>query len=631
MDYVGLLVLMPFIGGTLIGIMYLFHLKGFKLSQNTFALLAVWAPIVSGVLGVKLFLQVLEAPEKAITVHFFQWIKVENFSINLSFYVDSLSALMTVFITFIAALIHIYSIGYMNKEEGFGKFFSYMNLFLGSMLVLVLADNPILMFMGWEGVGACSYLLIAYYYEDKENVKAGNKAFIINRIGDFGWVIGMLTLYIFIGDYGFDFVSLNENAIRIPEYTIWFICFFLFIGAMGKSAQIPLYTWLPDAMAGPTPVSALIHAATMVTAGVYMVARFSFLYAEVPSMGEFIAYIGAFTALVAAIIATKQTDIKKILAYSTMSQLGYMFIAVGIGAYSTGIFHVFTHAFFKALLFLGAGAVIYALHHEQNIFKMNNLKTLKMVYFPMLIATLAIAGIPPFAGFFSKDEILLKIFSSGHFTIYVMALVTAGLTSYYMFRLFFVTFHNKEVKHEHIHNPPFIMTSILAILTLGALFSGFAGFPEIFGGGNFLKNFLEPSLTYKNEFQHVSHATEYMLMAAGVGISILGIFIAYKRFYRYSDKELKETAFIKAVKNKFYVDEFYEKTFTEPLVSSSKFIYQKLDKKIIFNVVQKSAEGFNIFSNLYAKTFQKGDAQGYIFYMLATISAIAIYLEGFIK
>ncbi len=632
MGFVSLLVFLPFIGGTLIGVAYLAHLKGFKISQKIFSLLAIWAPLASAYLGAKLFLAVYNDPASAITVKVFQWIEVGDFTINLSFYVDSLSALMTLFVTFIAALIHIYSIGYMNKDEGFAKFFAYMNLFLGSMLMLVLADNPILMFMGWEGVGACSYLLIAFYYKDKANVKAGNKAFIINRIGDFGFVVGMLTLYVVVGKYGFDFASLKANAFLIPEYTIWFITLFLFVGAAGKSAQIPLYTWLPDAMAGPTPVSALIHAATMVTAGVYMVARFSFLYAEVPAVGELIAYVGAFTALVAAIIATKQTDIKKILAYSTMSQLGYMFIAVGIGAYSTGIFHVFTHAFFKALLFLGAGAVIYALHHEQNIFKMNNLKSLKIVYFPMLIATLAIAGIPPFAGFFSKDEILLNTFASGHFLIYAMALITAGLTSYYMFRLFFLTFHNREKSHAHIEQPPLIMTSILVILSVGSVFAGFAGLPEIFGGSNFIKSFLSHSLVYKAEFAHVSHSLEYILMALAIGISLAGIFVAYKRFFRYKEQsELKENALVVAIKNKFFVDEMYERAFVVPLVNTSRFIYGYLDRVIIYKIVQNSAVALNRVSHFYGRVFQNGDVKWYLVYMLGAIAAIAIYLEGLIN
>lgn len=630
MGYISLIPILPFIGGIIIGILYLFSTKGVKISEKTFGILAVIAPFISAVLAIKLFIHML-ADNTPVTVTAFEWINVENFNINISFYVDTLSALMTLFITFIATLIHIYSVGYMQKDEGFGKFFSYLNLFVGSMLILVLADNPVLMFVGWEGVGACSYLLIAFYYKEEENVIAGNKAFIMNRVGDFAFIVGMMLLFWAIGYKGFDYPSLIANAGEIEIATISLITIFFFIGATGKSAQIPLYTWLPDAMAGPTPVSALIHAATMVTAGVYMVARFSFLYSQVENVGLAIAYIGAATALLAAVIALRQTDIKKILAYSTVSQLGYMFIAVGLGAYSTGIFHVFTHAFFKALLFLGAGAVIYALHHEQNIFKMQNLKVIRAVYIPMLLANLAIAGIPPFAGFFSKDEILLKAFESGHYILYGVALFTALLTAYYMFRLFFVTFHGSNKQHEHIHNPPFIMTSILAILTFGAVFAGFAGLPAVFGGSNFLANFLAPSLFYAPvTHEPVSHATEYILMALGTSFSLVGIFIAYKKFYHYKDKEEVKTHTIITIENKFYIDEIYDVVFVKSIHKISFVLHAILDKLIIANIVNISALGFKAASFAYAAIFQNGRIRLYAVFMLLTVSSMAIYLNQFI-
>ena len=372
----------------------------------------------------------------------FTWFKVGDLDITMGFFADPLSSLMLLFVTFIGSLIHIYSIGYMAGDGSFAKFFAYLNLFLGSMLILVLGNGPVVMFVGWEGVGLCSYLLISYYSEEQSNVLAGNKAFIVNRIGDLGFVLGMAFLFWAIGASGFDYLSLKANAHLLTPAMIGLVCLLFFVGATGKSAQIPLYVWLPDAMAGPTPVSALIHAATMVTAGVYMVARFSFLYVEVPAVGLVVAWVGILTALLSAIYGMFQDDIKKILAYSTVSQLGYMFAGVGVAAYSAGIFHVFTHAFFKALLFLGAGSVIYALHHEQNIWKMGGLKTkMPTTYMTMLIGALALSGCPPFSGFFSKDEILYSALATGHTGIWLVGVLVAGMTAYYTFRMIFLVFH----------------------------------------------------------------------------------------------------------------------------------------------------------------------------------------------
>ena len=433
-----IIVVLPFLSALLLAIVYLSDTKANRYTFYT--IVGVGAPAIMTILSLIVGYQLLNGSD---TIHntLFQWIDIGDFNISIAFMADRLSVVMISFITFIGTLIHIYAAGYMKEDEAYGKFFAYFNLFMGSMLLLVLADNPIMMFVGWELVGLSSYLLIGFYHQESANITAANKAFILNRVGDFGFIMALSLLFVNVGDGGFTFEAIAANISTIDPEMLSLIGLLLFVGAMGKSAQIPLYVWLPDAMAGPTPVSALIHAATMVTAGVYMVARYSFLYVEIPDVGLFIASIGAASALFAAIIASYQSDIKKILAYSTMSQLGYMFMAVGLGAYSAGIFHVFTHAFFKALLFMGAGAVIIALHHEQNIFKMGGLKKhLKLVYITMFIATLAISGIPPFAGFFSKDAILVTAFASEHYVIWGVGTLTAMLTAFYMFRMLFTVF-----------------------------------------------------------------------------------------------------------------------------------------------------------------------------------------------
>lgn len=603
---VSLIVFAPFVGGLLLGILYIFNSK-IKLSQTSFAILGVSAPILSSVLSLVLFFSWQE-PFKATL---FSWIFVHNFTVNVSFYIDRLSLLMTVFVTFLAALIHLYSIGYMDKDKGFGKFFSYMNLFLGAMLMLVLADNPLLMFMGWEGVGICSYLLIAFYFTNSQNVKAGNKAFIINRVGDFGFVVGMISLYIAIGAFGFDFLSLEQNINQVTPTLLTFIALALFVGATGKSAQIPLYTWLPDAMAGPTPISALIHAATMVTAGVYMIVRFSFLYSNVPFVLELIGTVGALSALLAAIIATKQTDIKKILAYSTMSQLGYMFSALSGGGYQEAMFHLFTHGFFKALLFLGAGAVIVALHHEQDVFKMGGLRRLKIIYYPMLIATLAISGIFPFAGFFSKDAILMHALLSGNYFIFAVLLFTALLTSYYMFRLFFLVFHGKKSTHK-TEKTPFNMSIVLVVLSFGAVF-----------GGSFSS--LLSSLGFEN--LHASLNAEIFVITASTLAGLIGIFIAYKKFFVYDYKLRSENKFEYLVKNLFFVDKFQELIFVQNLVRMSEFFYGYIDRKIIYKITQKSGSGFRLFGVFYSKKSQDGVANKYAFYMIFVLCVMVIYLK----
>ncbi len=514
--YLGYIPLLPLAGALVVGLMYLATCRGRHISEKIYGLLGCIGPILSFIMALKVFFALLALPaEQRFLVHkAFTWFSVGDLQVSMGFLADPLSALMLLFVTLVGSLIHIYSIGYMAGDEQFGKFFAYLNLFLGSMLILVLGDGPVVMFVGWEGVGLCSYLLISYYSTERENVVAGNKAFIVNRIGDVGFVLGMAFLFWGIGADGFDYLSLKANADHLSAPLGVTVCLLLFIGATGKSAQIPLYVWLPDAMAGPTPVSALIHAATMVTAGVYMVARFSFIYAHVPSAGEVVAWIGILTALLAAIFAMFQSDIKKILAYSTVSQLGYMFAGVGVAAYSAGIFHVFTHAFFKALLFLGAGSVIIALHHQQDIWKMGGLKArLPITYWTMLVGGLALAGCPPFAGFFSKDEILYSALATGHRAIWFIGVLVAGMTAYYTFRMFFVVFHGSprdQHSFDHAQESPKVMTVPLILLAAGSLFAGSANLPAIFGGHQQISHWLAPSLV-----EHHPHG--------GLGLEILAI------------------------------------------------------------------------------------------------------------
>ncbi|WP_297986774.1 NADH-quinone oxidoreductase subunit L [uncultured Campylobacter sp.] len=597
---VNIVILAPIIGSLLLGVLYLAR-NGLGLSQGFFAFLGMAGPVASFVAMALLFAQ---SYGNSLNLELFSWLDIAGFSINIGFYLDSLSLVMGLFVAFLGMLIHLYSIGYMDGDEGFGKFFCYMNLFLASMLILVLANNPILMFVGWEGVGVCSYLLIAFYFDDKENVKAGNKAFILNRIGDFGFLIGLIVLYLASSGIKFDYIGLSQ--ISLEPATAIFIAFCFIAGALAKSAQIPLYTWLPDAMAGPTPISALIHAATMVTAGVYMVVRFDFLFAGLTMPVEVLAGIGAAGALFAGIIATKATDIKKILAYSTMSQLGYMFAAL---SYSSGaaMYHLFTHGFFKALLFLSAGAIIIALHHEQNIFKMGNLKSNKALYYPMLFGMLAISGIFPFAGFFSKDAIILGALLSGHYLIFGVLLFTAGLTAYYCFRLFFLVFYSQN-QAPHQHKVPFTMLSVNYLLCLFAL------------GGGFMALFLD--------IPHPSLSVEIVAGVVSMVVSGIGIFIAYKKFYNYKNCEEEMGKFETVVANKFYVDEIYDAVFIKNLKRISHFLRETIDDRILYPLVELSALTFRGFSQIYAKCTQNGLASSYAFYMLFFVCVIIIFSKA---
>ena len=614
-----LIVVLPFLSAFLLALVYLGNTKADRYLFYT--IVGVGVPAIMTVLSFMVGYQLLNGSD---TIHetLLQWIDIGDFNISIAFMADRLSVVMISFITFIGTLIHIYAAGYMKDDEAYGKFFAYFNLFMGSMLLLVLADNPIIMFVGWELVGLSSYLLIGFYHQDSANITAANKAFILNRVGDFGFIMAIALLFVNLGGSGFTFDSIAANISTIDPEMLSLIGLLLFVGAMGKSAQIPLYVWLPDAMAGPTPVSALIHAATMVTAGVYMVARYSFLYVEIPDVGLFIASIGAASALFAAVIASYQSDIKKILAYSTMSQLGYMFIAVGLGAYSAGIFHVFTHAFFKALLFMGAGAVIIALHHEQNIFKMGGLKKhLKLVYITMFIATLAISGIPPFAGFFSKDAILVTAFASEHYVIWGVGTVTAFLTAFYMFRMLFTVFHSQAQEEHKLVPLPNSMTKPLVILAFGSATAGFLGVNEAYGGHSVINTFLNlPDIKL-----HLSHAAEYMIGGLNVILGLLGMGLAYKLFAKDAEEARENSNFKLFAINKFYIDEIYDFIIVKPLIAMSHLIAKVIDPKIFDGFINLNVWAY-LRSAMLFNTLQNGKVRYYALYILVGVSAMSCYM-----
>ncbi|HET9332525.1 MAG TPA: NADH-quinone oxidoreductase subunit L [Gemmatimonadota bacterium] len=558
------------------------------------------------VVSLVLFLDLVgRAPEaRQLTQTLYSWIAAGDFQANIGFLVDPLSATLMLVVTGVGFLIHVYSVGYMHDEDsaGFARYFTYLNLFTFAMLLLVMADNFLLLFVGWEGVGLCSYLLIGFWFKDRDNATAGKKAFIVNRVGDFGFLLGIFLIFGSFGSVAFADVFPTAASVLAPggDLAFW-ICLFLFVGAVGKSAQIPLYVWLPDAMAGPTPVSALIHAATMVTAGVYMVARSHALYDLAPDVLAIVAGIGAATALYAATIGLVQTDIKKVLAYSTISQLGYMFLGVGVAAYAAGIFHLVTHAFFKALLFLGAGSVIHALHGEQDLRRMGGLKPIMPVtYWTMLAATLAIAGIPPLAGFFSKDEILWRAWDAGHPVLWALGFVTAGLTALYMFRLFFLTFHGPfrgtAEQRQHAHESPASMTVPLAVLGVLSVIGGWIGIPpaigELLGGvPNAIEAWLAPVfLSAHGEAGHAAEAhavppAEYALMAASVAVATLGILAARHLWLARPEVPQRIAARFQVpytiLRNKYWVDELYDALVVRPYNALSRFAWRIVDEGLI--------------------------------------------------
>ncbi|MFZ2905112.1 MAG: NADH-quinone oxidoreductase subunit L [Cyclobacteriaceae bacterium] len=596
------------------------------------SVIACGSVFASFAISLALFIILLTSPEGTLfEVTLFNWISAGGFSASFSFLVDPLSSLMLLIITGVGFLIHVYSIGYMHGDEGYNRFFSYLNLFVFFMLLLVMGSNYLLMFVGWEGVGLCSYLLIGFWFKNQDYNNAANKAFIMNRIGDLGLIIGVILIFVNAGSLQYGDVFAKATSIDTTVITL--ITVLLFIGAMGKSAQIPLYTWLPDAMAGPTPVSALIHAATMVTAGIYMVARNNVLYSLSPIALDLVLYTGLITALFAATIAIAQNDIKKVLAYSTVSQLGLMFVALGLGAYATGIFHMATHAFFKALLFLGAGSVIHALHHEQDIRKMGGLrKYLPITFITFLIGVLAISGIPPFAGFFSKDEILANAF--GHsYLVWGVAAFASLLTSFYMFRLLFLTFYGTPRAGEHamahIHESPYSITLPLIALAVLSFAGGFMGVPEALGGSHWLSEFLSPVFAGSAsliEHHHLDHATEYALMGTIVVLTLVMIGMAYAIYVRKNSVPAPEDTKLGGLHNtiyrKYFIDEIYHAIVVKPLYWLSHafdIFIEKLGIDRVINGLGSSVEEGS-------KTFRLLQSGRIGFYIFAMVIGIIVLL-----
>lgn len=616
-----LLLLAPFVG--FLSNVFL----GKQFGRTGSGVLGTLAVVASFIATVIFFFQ-LNSTGKAIpTIHLFDWIAMGKFNIGFDILLDQLSLLWLLFVTGIGSLIHLYSISYMHDDENAHKFFSYLNLFVFFMIMLVVGSNLLIMFIGWEGVGLCSYLLIGFWYKNQDYNDAAKKAFIMNRIGDLGFLIG-----IFIIGYLFntlDFVTLKQAIIagkgtaNVALIGTAALC--LFIGASGKSAQIPLYTWLPDAMAGPTPVSALIHAATMVTAGIFMITRLNFLFDLAPDVKMIIAVVGVLTALVAAAIGLVQNDIKKVLAYSTVSQLGLMFLALGLGAYEVAVFHVITHAFFKACLFLGSGSVIHALHGEQDMRNMGGLrKVMPITFITMLISTLAISGIFPFAGFWSKDEILLTAFH-GNTVLWVLGSIASIMTAFYMFRLMFLTFFGEfrgtEEQKHHLHESPALITAPLIVLAALAAIGGAINLP----GSNWLNHYLAP-LFNGHEAHHLDN-TAYMLMGIATVGALIGIGIAYSMYI--SKKQVPEAddkiqGLHKILANKFYLDEIYMAVIVKPIYAFSKFSRDYIEKGLASIVF-----GFGTVADslaLQGKKLQNGNIGFYLFAFVFGLCSIVYYL-----
>ncbi|MBW3660852.1 MAG: NADH-quinone oxidoreductase subunit L [Gemmatimonadetes bacterium] len=591
----------------------------------------------------------LPAGERELHQTVYEWLVGGGFGAPVAFLVDPLSMTMVLVVTGVGFLIHVYSVGYMHDEDerGFARYFTYLNLFTFAMLLLVMADNFLLMFVGWEGVGLCSYLLIGFWFADRDNAEAGKKAFIVNRIGDFGFLIGIFLVFSTFGSVAFaDVLPAAGAALTVGGTLAFWIALFLFLGAVGKSAQIPLYVWLPDAMAGPTPVSALIHAATMVTAGVYMVARLHPIYQMAPSALAIVAGIGAATALFAATIGLVQNDIKKVLAYSTISQLGYMFLGVGVAAFTAGIFHLVTHAFFKALLFLGAGSVIHALHGQQDMRYMGGLKSgMPITYWTMLAATLAISGIPPFAGFFSKDDILWRTWDAGHPLLWAIGFVTAGLTAVYMFRLFFLTFHGKfrgtDEQAEHVHESPPSMAVPLAVLGVLSLIGGWIGIPAALGDplgglGNAFEGWLAPVFErgeVAGELHPAVPPIEYGLMAASVAIATLGLLAAWWLYVRNQrlpeELSLRFRAAYTVLRNKYWIDEAYTLFVVRPFNALSAFAWRVVDDGLIDGLAVMGTGRLVRFGSGVASRWETGYVPGYVLVFFGgALAILAYYLLG---
>ena len=605
-----LLWLIPVIPGVGAAINGLF---GKRLGKRLSGLLACGSVAASFLIALGFFFTVFLAEGGAsarVEQSLFSWIP--SMGVDWAYRLDSLSMLMTLVVTGIGLLIHIYSLGYMSHDAGFSRFFAYLNLFTFFMLNLVLGANMLLLFIGWEGVGLCSYLLIGFWFERPAAAAAGKKAFIVNRIGDAGFIMAVFLTFVTFGTLDFYGVMGQISASDMHGEVLTAIGVLLFVGAAGKSAQIPLYVWLPDAMEGPTPVSALIHAATMVTAGVYMVARSGVLFSHAPAAMALVATVGALTAIFAASIALFQTDIKKVLAYSTVSQLGYMFLGAGVGAFAAAIFHLMTHAFFKACLFLGSGSVIHAMEHAehasggrrhytemQDMRNMGGLvRAMPRTAYTFMIATVAIAGIPPLAGFFSKDEILWKTFEHGHFALWGLAAAAAAMTAFYMSRQVIMTFWGKfrggAEMEKHLHESASSMTVPLIILAAGSVVAGFVGVPAALGGANRIEHFLEPAIYAGGHgpapIPHASYAVEYALMALSVALAAAGIWFAYRR-YRAGptrDSALAGSGLYRTLLNKYYVDEIYDATAVNGTLRGGEGLY-RFDQKVVDGAVNGSA------------------------------------------
>ena len=616
--YIYLVPLFPLIGFLING---LFRKR---ISKPLAGLLGSGMILASFVLSLLIFFEVKEENFQPAIVSLFEFIHAGSLSVPFSFLVDPLSSLFLLIITGVGFLIHVYSTSYMHEEDGpaYAKYFCYLNLFVFSMLLLVLGSNFVILFIGWEGVGLCSYLLIGYWFKNQEFSSAAKKAFIMNRIGDFAFLIAVFAM---INQFGSaSFAEIFQQAPKATTGFITMVTLLLFVGAAGKSAQIPLYTWLPDAMAGPTPVSALIHAATMVTAGIYMIARSHVLYDLAPVSQTVVAITGLATAILAASIAIKQNDIKKVLAYSTVSQLGYMFLGLGVGAYTGAVFHVMTHAFFKALLFLGAGSVIHAMGGEQDMRRMGALKKfMPITHITFLLACLAISGVPPFSGFFSKDEILTAAYEKNPL-YYIIGVAGAMMTAFYMFRLYATTFLGKfrgtADQEHHLHESPSAMTIPLIVLAILSVLGGYVGVPEALGGHHELGAFLSPVI--RTAEHHLEHSTEYILMGLSTVLVIVAIFIAWSKYKNYKE-EGEATGFGKILQNKWYVDELYQSIIVKPLMSLSAFFNNVIEKKGIDGFVNGVGKAVQ-YSSRQLRLLQSGQVGLYV--LLMVIGMLALFI-----
>lgn len=620
---VALIPLFPLLGFLING------LFGKKISKNLSGIIASAAVFASFAISLLIFIDLEE--HKEVTSHIvplFSWINSDTLKIPFEFLVDPLSSWFLLIITGIGFLIHIYSMGYMHDDEGFSRFFTYLNLFIFFMLLLVLGNNYLIMFVGWEGVGLCSYLLIGFWFKNTAYNNAAKKAFIMNRVGDLGFLMGIILIFVTFGSISYDQVfSIASSG---NHATVTAIALLLFIGAMGKSAQLPLYTWLPDAMAGPTPVSALIHAATMVTAGIYMIVRSNVFYSMSDEASHIVAIVGVATALFAATIGLFQNDIKKVLAYSTVSQLGLMFLGLGVGAYSSSVFHVTTHAFFKALLFLGAGSVIHAMGGEQDMRKMGGLwKHLPITGKVMAIGTLAISGFPLLSGFFSKDEILAHTYEHSP-TLWFFGQVTSILTAFYMFRLLFLTFFGKfrgtHEQEHHLHESPVSMTFPLIVLAILSIAGGVLGLPEFWGMTNWMHHHLDSIIVHKNP-SVLNHEKEWILMGLATAAALATIFFAYMVYMKNKilpeANDSKLTGIKKLIYNKYYIDELYEALIRKPLDALSE-VFKYIDTKVIDTIVNGVGDVVTGSSSVVRK-LQTGHIGFYIFGMVLGIIAILFY------